>query len=147
MSPMMRLIPSVTPVATFERTLGRSTRRIVVIRVLPSANAASRRWAGKGLDAVAGRREHGGQREQRHHDPGRDERLPVDASAFRGKEKGANRLSWKIDRPNSAITMSGVPATISMLDSTTRASQLGRPYSAIHTALRDGERDRDRDAR
>ena len=43
---MMRLIPSVTPVAMFERTLGSSTRRIVVMRVLPSANAASRRCVG-----------------------------------------------------------------------------------------------------
>ena len=45
-SPMMRLMPSVTPVAMFERTLGSSTRRIVAMRVLPSANAASRMCAG-----------------------------------------------------------------------------------------------------
>ena len=50
-------------------------------------------------------------------------------------ENGASSDSWKIASPKIAITMSGVPATISMLDSTTRASQLGRPYSAIHTAL------------
>ena len=50
-------------------------------------------------------------------------------------ENGANSESWKTASPKIAITMSGVPATISMLDSTTRASQLGRPYSAIHTAL------------
>ena len=60
------------------------------------------------------------------------------------KENGANTPSWKIDRPNSAITMSGVPATISMLDSTTRASQLGRPYSAIQIAAADGEREASR---
>ena len=46
MSPMMRLIPSVTPVAMFERTPGSSTRRIVVMRVFPSAKAASRMWPG-----------------------------------------------------------------------------------------------------
>ena len=45
-SPMMRLTPSVTPVAMFERTLGSSTRRIVAIRVLPSAKAASRMCVG-----------------------------------------------------------------------------------------------------
>ncbi len=45
-SPMMRLTPSVAPVAMFERTLGSSTRRIVAIRVLPSAKAASRMCAG-----------------------------------------------------------------------------------------------------
>ena len=49
-------------------------------------------------------------------------------------ENGANRLSWKIVSPNSAIRMSGVPATISMLVSTKRASQDGRPYSTIQTA-------------
>ena len=45
------------------------------------------------------------------------------------------KLSWKTARPNSAITMSGVPATISMHDSITRESQVGRPYSLIHTAV------------
>ena len=50
------------------------------------------------------------------------------------KEKGANSESWKIVSPNSAITTSGVPAMISMLDSTTRASRAGRPYSTIHSA-------------
>ena len=61
-------------------------------------------------------------------------------------ENGAKMPSWKIDRPNSAITMSGVPATISMLDSTTRASQVGRPYSAIQIALAHGQRHREHDA-
>ena len=43
---MMRLMPSVTPVAMLARTLGSSTRRIVAMRVLPSAKAASRMCAG-----------------------------------------------------------------------------------------------------
>ena len=47
--------------------------------------------------------------------------------------------SWKIATPNSASTMSGVPATISMLDSTTRASVWRTrptcPYSATQIAL------------
>ena len=45
------------------------------------------------------------------------------------------KLSWKTARPNSAITMSGVPATISTHDSITRASHRGRAYSLIHTAV------------
>ena len=47
--------------------------------------------------------------------------------------------SWKIATPNSASTMSGVPATISMLDSTTLANACRArptwPYSATQIAL------------
>ncbi len=50
-------------------------------------------------------------------------------------ENGASSEIWNTASPKIAITMSGVPATTSMLDSTTRASQLGRPYSDSHTAL------------
>ena len=43
-------------------------------------------------------------------------------------------LCWKRTRPKSAITMSGVPAMISIPESISRASQVGRPYSTIHVA-------------
>ena len=43
---MIRLMPSVTPVPMCDRTRGSTTRRIVVIFVLPSANAASRMCIG-----------------------------------------------------------------------------------------------------
>ena len=79
---MMRLTPSVTPVAMFERTLGSSTRRIVAIRVLPSAKAASRMCAGHRPQPVAGGDEQRRQRDQRHHRAGGDERAAVDAAAF-----------------------------------------------------------------
>ena len=36
--------------------------------------------------------------------------------------------------PNSASTIDGVPANISTVDSTTRASAAGRAYSLSHTA-------------
>src|SRR2546423_15510282 len=41
----------------------------------------------------------------------------------------------KISRPNSASTMSGIPASISIADSVARASEKGRPYSLSHTAI------------
>ena len=40
---------------------------------------------------------------------------------------------WKIRVPNSASTIDGVPAIISMVDSATRASANGRPNSLSHT--------------
>src|ERR1700685_952251 len=61
--------------------------------------------------------------------------LPYTPPPSAVNENGASSDSWNTASPKIAITMSGVPATISMLDSTTRASQVGRPYSAIQTAL------------
>ena len=57
------------------------------MRVLPSANAASRMCAGHRLQPVAGGREDRRQREQRHHRAGRDERAPVHAAAFGGERE------------------------------------------------------------
>ena len=53
-SPMMRLMPSVTPVAMFERTLGSSTRRIVAAARLAERVARPRACApGTACSAVA----------------------------------------------------------------------------------------------
>ena len=41
----------------------------------------------------------------------------------------------KITVPNSASTIEGMPAIISIVDSTTRASADGRPYSLSQTAI------------
>ena len=146
-SPMMRLTPSVTPVAMFERTLGSSTRRIVAMRVLPSAKAASRMCAGTACRPSRVAVNIGGSAISDIIAPAAMNERPNTPPPAAVNENGANRPSWKIARPNSAITMSGVPATISMLDSTTRASHVGRPYSAIHSALPtasgDGEHDAD----
>ena len=45
-----------------------------------------------------------------------------------------------------ASTMLGMPATISIPDSTARASPAGRPYSVSQTAIADAQRSGDRDA-
>jgi hypothetical protein len=46
-----------------------------------------------------------------------------------------DRICWENrSSPKIASTMLGVPATISIPDSTERASQDGRPYSVSHTA-------------
>ena len=50
-------------------------------------------------------------------------------------ERKLKKLCWKISRPKIASTMLGVPATISIPDSTARASPLGRPYSVSQTAI------------
>ncbi len=120
----------------FERTLGSSTRRIVAIRVLPSANAASRMCAGTACSPSRVAANSGGSAISDIIAPAGDERAPEHAAAFGGeRERREQADSWKTARPKSAITMSGVPATISIVDSTTRASHVGRPYSAIQTAL------------
>ena len=41
----------------------------------------------------------------------------------------------KITVPNSASTIEGMPAIISIVDSATRASATGRPYSLSQTAI------------
>ena len=41
----------------------------------------------------------------------------------------------KMTMPNSARTMVGIPAIASMVDSATRASAVGRPYSESQTAI------------
>jgi hypothetical protein len=50
-------------------------------------------------------------------------------------ERNANRGRANSSRPNSASTMLGTPAIISIADSTTRASHRGRAYSTSHTAM------------
>ena len=85
-SPMMRLMPSVTPVAMFERTLGSSTRRIVAMRVLPSAKAASRMCAGTACRPSRVAVNIGGSAISDIIAPGREERAPVHAAAG-GRER------------------------------------------------------------
>ncbi len=106
-----------------------------MIRVLPSANAASRMCAGTACRPSLVAAKTGGIASSDIIAPAARNERPYTPPPSAVNDSGENTPSWKIARPNSAITMSGVPATISMLDSTTRASQLGRPYSAIHTAL------------
>ena len=85
----------------------------------------------------------------------RNER-PNTAPPWAVKERIEKMPCWKSARPKMAMTMSGVPATISMPDSTARASHDGRPYSTIQIAVAtaigrgdgdpdDGEQDRPED--
>ena len=103
-SAMMRLMPSVTPVAMLGRTLGSSTRRIVAIRVLPSAKAASRMCRGHRLQAVARGDEHRGHRDQRHHRAGGYEgpaRDRASLAAFGGERAGSAVGRSRRRRPRS----------------------------------------------
>ena len=131
---MIRLMPSVTPVAMLARTLGSSTRRIVAIRVLPSANAASRMCAGTPCRPLRTETKIGGSAISDIIAPAARNDLPVMPPPSPTSETHAKRCSWNSARPTNAITMSGVPATISIADSTTRVSQRGRPYSTSHSA-------------
>ena len=75
------------------------------------------------------------QREQRHHDPGGEERLPGDRShCWRSGRGSRGSGREKISSPKIASTMLGTPAIISIADSTARASQRGRAYSDSHAA-------------
>jgi hypothetical protein len=63
------------------------------------------------------------------------------------KDRTDRNDSLKTIRPKIASTIDGVPATTSIPDSTSRASQNGRAYSVSHSAMRrraEGDRDADR---
>ncbi len=61
-------------------------------------------------------------------------------------ERNPNSGRAKINSPNSASTMLGIPAIVSIADSTARASHRGRAYSTSHTAIPTPGRRRDPDA-
>ena len=131
----MRPMPSAVPVAMPGRAAGSSTRRIVAAFVLPSAYEASRTCRGIACSASRVRAHDQRQRDQRHHRAGGEERAAEHGAALGGERQEAEEPFENRIRPKIASTMLGVPATTSTADSTARASQNGRAYSASHTAV------------
>ena len=97
-SPMMRLTPSVTPVAMFERTLGSSTRRIVVMRVLPSAKAASRMCVGTACSPSRVAAKIGGSAISDIIAPAAMNERPIDAAAGGAEGEGPHEAQLEDDQ-------------------------------------------------
>ena len=86
------------------------------------------------------------QREDRHDDPGGEERLPGDAAVRRRCwERKPRKPCAKSSSPKIASTMLGTPAIVSIADSTARASHDGRAVLRQPRGERDADRRRDRD--
>ena len=69
----------------------------------------------------------------------RPKTTPPDVAA----EEAERGCSEKISVPNSARTIDGVPAIISIVDSASARERDGRPYSLSQTATADPDRERD----
>ncbi len=104
------------------------------MRVLPSAHDASRTWVGIAISPSRAAPKTSGSAISDIIAPAARNERPKTPPPEAVNESGARIGSWKIARPKIAMTMSGVPATTSIPDSTARASGAGLPYSTSQTA-------------
>src|SRR4051812_18479420 len=130
---MIRPSPSIEPVAICGLLVGRRIRQVVDALVLPTAYEASRTCWGMAL------------RPSRVEPTisGRATTESIAAQAKKERPTTTPELDWlrkpmKVEPkrivPKRARTTEGTPAIISIVDSHTRASAVGRPYSVSHTA-------------
>ncbi len=133
-SPMMRPIPSTMPLAMPGRTDGSSTQRNVVMRVLPSAKEASRMRPGTWARDSRVEPKTSGSARIAMMIPAAKKDCPVTVPFSACCERKPRNGRANSSRPKIASTMLGTPASVSIADSTARASHEGRPYSDSHAA-------------
>ncbi len=115
------------------------------MRVLPSAHDASRSWVGIAISPSRVAPKTSGSAISDIIAPAAMNERPKTPPPEAVNDSGARIGSWKIARPKIAMTMSGVPATTSIPDSTARASRRGLAVLDHPDRGDDGQRHGDRD--